>query len=290
MQSDVATVMTDRPSTLALAFVLSLVPGAVLVGCSGGATDMGDGAGALETSSLLKVGTYKHSGAPDAWTIKTLVLKDDGRYSVVMYPGRAFPIEDVKTTTGKYTVSGQTLTIKFEKGNVFEKWEVTKQGAKLHFKDLVETSEFDMTYEGGSTSDPVEPVQGTDPGLPTPVAGGADIRCHSGSEDVFANLSVAKSGVGTLKLSSERGLQLLGVENVTLRKNPDSAGTTGWLSVTGNGQKSHDRDGYGKRYTFQIPTSFLTEGGKDKDISMIVGSQDPDDIVENSWGLVCTKY
>ena len=46
----------------------------------------------------------------------------------------------------------------------------------------------------------------------------------------------------------------------------------------------------GKRYTFQIPTSFLTEGGKDKDISMMVGSQDPDDIVEKACRLVCTKH
>lgn len=280
---------TIRRSPLCSLLVVAFASSAFA--CGGSTADAGnpgDVSGALETSSSLKPGTYKHSGAPDAWTIKTLVLREDGRYTVVMYPGRAFPIQDVRTTTGKYTVSGNTLTIKFEKGNLFEKWEVTKAGSKLHFKDLVETSEFDMTYEGGDTSDPVEPLEGTDPGLPSPVAGGADIRCHSLYEDVYANLSVAKTGVGSLKLSSARGLELLGVENVTLRKNPGSA--SGWLSVTGNGQKSHDKEGYGKRYTFQIPTSFLTEGGKDKDISMIVGSQNEDDIVEHSWGLVCTKF
>lgn len=104
-----------------------------------------------------------------------------------MYPGRAFPIADVKTTTGKFAASGSTLTIKFGSVNVFEKWEVTKSGDKLHFHDL---------------------------------AGGVDIRCHSGAGDIFANLPLAPSREGRMKLSSTTSLHLSRTENVTLHKNP----------------------------------------------------------------------
>jgi len=255
-----------------------------LAGCAADANGT-DSTEQDQTGSLIKAGTYKHSGAAAAWTIKDLVLKSDGSYTVVMYPGRAFPIDDVGTTTGKWTASGNTLSIKFPKGNVFEKWAVTQVGGKLHFVDQVETSEFDMTYTGGAETDPTEPVQGTDPGLPTPVAGGADIRCHSGSGDIFANLSVARSGVGTMKLSSKKTLELSKTENVKLGKNPDSAGTSGWLSVTGNGNTND-----GKRYQWQLPTSFLSSGGKDRSISMIVGSQDEDNAEEISIGMTCTKF
>lgn len=263
---------------------LALVLLATTAGCAADTSEDGT-TEQDQTGSLIKTGTYKISGTPQPWTIKDLVLKPGGAYTVAMYPGRAFPQEDIKTTTGKYTASGNTLTIKFAKGNVFEKWEITQKGQKLHFRDLVESSEFDMTYEGGGTADPVQPVQGKDPGLPAAVAGGVDIRCHSGAGDIFANLSVARSGAGTMKLSSTKSLELGKTENVKLVKNPDSAGTSGWLSVTGNGNTAD-----GKRYTWQIPTSFLSSGGKDKSISMIVGSQDPDNIIEDSWGMVCTKY
>ena len=70
-----------------------------------------------------------------------------------------------------------------------------------------------------------------------------------------------------------------------LGKNPDSAGTSGWLSVTGNGNTKD-----GKRYQWQLPTSFLSSGGKDRSISMIVGSQDEDNAEEISIGMTCTKY
>lgn len=270
-------------SSVALVAGLALVA-SLATGCAADA----NGEGTTEqdqTGSLIKAGTYKLSGAAQAWTIKDLVLKSDGSYTVVMYPGRAFPIDDVKTTTGTWTASGNTLSIKFAKGNVFEKWVVTQSGSKLHFSDQVESSEFDMTYTGGGESDPVAPVQGTDPGLPTPVTGGADIRCHSLYGDVHANLSVARSGAGTMKLSSAKTLSLSKVESVKLVKNPDSAGTSGWLSVTGNGNASD-----GKRYVWQLPTSFLSSGGKDRSISMIVGSQDQDNAEEVSYGMVCTKY
>ena len=255
-----------------------------LAGCAA-STDETDSAEQDQTGSLIKAGTYRLSGSAKAWTIKDLVLKSDGSYTVVMYPGRAFPIDDVKTTTGKWTASGDTLTIKFSKGNVFEKWAVTERSGKLHFSDQIESSEFDMTYSGGGQTDPVEPVQGKDPGLPTPVPGGVDIRCHSLYGDVFANLSVARSGAGSMKLSSAKTLALGRTESVTLQKNPDSAGSSGWLSVTGNGNATN-----GKRYVWQLPTSFLSSGGKDKSISMIVGSQDQDNALEESYGMVCTRY
>jgi hypothetical protein len=271
-----------------LATVASAAALALLASTAGGcAADTSDtaSADADQTGALIKTGTYEAAGSPQAWTIKELVLKTDGSYVVKMYPGRAFPIEDVKTTTGKYTASGSTLTIKFGSGNVFEKWQVTKSGSKLHFVDLVESSEFDMTFAGTSTSDPApEPVQGKDPGAPTPGPGGAELRCHSGAGDIFANLSVASSGAGHLKLSSAKSLSLSHVETVTLRKNPDSAGSPGWLSVVGDGNATDQ-----KRYIFQIPTSFLSSGGKDKSLSMIVGSSDQDNAMEVSWGMVCTK-
>ncbi len=277
-------IRSSRSSRSPLASLLALACVAAVAGCAA-ETDGTDSAEQDQTGSLVKVGTYKLSGSAQAWTIKDLVLKSDGSYTVVMHPGRAFPIDDVTTTTGKWTASGDTLTIKFAKGNVFEKWAVTKSGSKLHFSDKVESSEFDMTYTGGDQVDPVEPVQGKDPGLPTPVPGGADVRCHSLYGDVFANLSVAHSGAGTMKLSSAKTLALGKTETVTLKKNPDSAGSSGWLSVTGNGNTAD-----GKRYVWQLPTSFLSSGGKDKSISMIVGSQDQDNALEVSYGMVCTRY
>ncbi len=270
-------------ATVASASALAL--GALTTGgCAADASDIASD-DADQTSALIKTGTYKAAGPAQAWTIKELVLKTDGSYAVKMYPGRAFPIEDVKTTTGKYTASGSTLTIKFGIGNVFENWKVTHSGSKVHFVDLVETSEFDMTYAGTSTSDPApEPVQGKDPGAPTPVPGGVELRCHSGAGDVFANLSVASSGAGHLKLSSAKSLSLSRVETVTLHENPDSAGSPGWLSVVGDGNATDQ-----KRYIFQIPTSFLSSGAKERSLSMTVGSSDEDNAMEVSWGMDCTR-
>lgn len=271
------------PSGMALPITLALLA-ASAVGCAAD-TNGTDSTEEDQTGSLVKAGTYKLSGSAQAWTVKDLVLKSDGTYTVVMYPGRAFPIGDVKTTTGKWTASGNTLTIKFAKGNVFEKWSVTQSGSKLHFSDQVESSEFDMAYTGSGQVDPVEPVQGKDPGLPTAVAGGIDIRCHSLYGDVYANLSVARSGVGNMKLSSAKTLALSKTESIKLVKNPDSAGSSGWLSVTGNGNAAD-----GKRYVWALPTSFLSSGGKDKDISMTVGSQDQNNALEVDHGMVCTRF
>ncbi|MFO0671108.1 MAG: hypothetical protein U0235_16020 [Polyangiaceae bacterium] len=91
--------------------------------CGGSTADAGnpgDVSGALETSSSLKPGTYKHSGAPDAWTIKTLVLQRRQPLHRRDVSGPRLSDQDVRTTTSRDTVSGNTLTIKFEKGNVFE--------------------------------------------------------------------------------------------------------------------------------------------------------------------------
>jgi hypothetical protein len=256
---------------------------ALLSGCSAAAVDNTSSTTQNENESLLPTGTYTLAGSPEAWTIKELVLAPGGRYTVVMYPGRAIPIDDTVTTTGKYSVSDDTLTIRFEKGNVFERWSVEKRGDKLHFTDLEETSEFDMTYEGSDTSDPTpDPLKGTDPGAPSSVSGGIAIRCHSGNGDIYANLSVARSGVGRMKLSSEGTLGLSQTESVTLKKNPDSANTPGWLSVTGDGNSTD-----GKRYIFQIPTDFLDNGGTEG-ISMAVGSQDYDDAQEVDYGMNCS--
>jgi hypothetical protein len=95
---------------------------------------------------------------------------------------------------------------------------------------------------------------------------------------------VASSGAGHLKLSSAKSLSLSRVETVTLRKNPDSAGSPGWLSVVGDGNATDQ-----KRYIFQIPTSFLSSGAKEKSLSMIVGSSDQDNAMEVSWGMDCTR-
>lgn len=272
---------SSRLASVASAFALCALSTG---GCAADASDIAS-EDADQTSALIKTGTYKAAGPALAWTIKELVLKTDGSYVVKMYPGRAFPIEDVKTTTGKFAASGSTLTIKFGSGNVFEKWKVTQSGSKLHFVDLVETSEFDMTYAGASTNDPApEPVQGKDPGAPSPVPGGVELRCHSGAGDIFANLSVASSGAGHLKLSSAKSLSLSRVETVTLRKNPDSAGSAGWLSVVGDGNATDRR-----RYIFQIPTSFLSGSAKEKSLSMTIGSSDEDNAMEVSWGMDCTK-
>jgi hypothetical protein len=272
-----------RPSQLALVLSASLA----LAGSVGCAADPGaDPAQEQDqTSSLIKTGTYVLSGAKAPWTIKQLVLKPGGQYVVVMYPGAAFPIADVKTTTGKYTTSGDTLTIKFTSGNVFESWQVTAHGGKFHFHDRVESSEFDMTYVGADASDPApEPLQGKDPGLPAPVSGGLDVRCHSSvGGDVWANLSIARSGIGRMNLSSKTSLELSQTEKVTLAKEPGAS--SGWLLATGDGNKAD-----GKRYTLHFPTSFLEAGGKDKAISMTIGSQDPDNILEESWGLSCSTF
>ncbi len=97
--------------------------------------------------------------------------------------------------------------------------------------------------------------------------------------------TVSLEGEGSVGLSSAKTLELGKTETVTLKKNPDSAGASGWLSVTGNGNTAD-----GKRYVWQLPTSFLSSGGKDKSISMIVGSQDHDNALEVSHGMVCTKF
>jgi hypothetical protein len=267
-------------SRLPIAIVASV---ALISGCSAASADDTATTTQNQNESLLPTGTYKLAGSPEAWTIKELVLAPGGKYTVVMYPGRAFPIDDTVTTTGKYSVSDDTLTIRFEKGNVFERWSVEKRGDNLHFTDLEETSEFDMTYEGGDTSDPTpDPVKGVDPGMPSSVSGGVEIHCHSGYGDIYANLSVARSGVGRLKLSSSDTLGLSQVESVTLKHNPDSANTPGWLSVTGDGNSAD-----GKRYIFQLPTSFLDNGG-DEGITMTVGSQDEDNAEEREYGMNCT--
>jgi hypothetical protein len=270
---------------LQLVLVLSAPIGlAGTVGCA--AESSADPAQEQEqTSSLIKTGTYALAGAKAPWTIKQLVLKPGGQYVVVMYPGAAFPIADVKTTTGKYTTSGDKLTIKFTSGNVFESWQITARGGKFHFHDLVESSEFDMSYVGSDASDPApEAPQGKDPGLPAPVAGGLDVRCHSSvGGDIWANLSIAPSGVGRMNLSSKTSLELSQTEKVTLAKEPGAS--SGWLLPTGNGNKAD-----GKRYTLHFPTSFLASGGKDRAISMTIGSQDPDNIIEDSWGFSCSTF
>jgi hypothetical protein len=269
-----------------LHLALALSAPVALAGSAGCAADSGaDPAEEQDqTSSLIKTGTYALAGAKAPWTIKQLVLKPGGQYVVVMYPGAAFPIADVKTTTGKYTTSGNKLTIKFTSGNVFESWQITARGAKLHFHDLVESSEFDMSYVSADASDPApEAPQGKDPGLPAPVPGGLDVRCHSSvGGDIWANISIARSGVGRMNLSSKTSLDLSQTEKVILAKEPASSG---WLLATGNGNKAD-----GKRYTLHFPTSFLEAGGKDKAISMTIGSQDPDNIIEDSWGFSCSTF
>ena len=96
------------------------------------------------------------------------------------------------------------------------------------------------------------------------------------------NLSLAPSGVGKMKLSSTTSLRLSRVENVTLRKEPDASGSSGWLHVVGDGNSTD-----GAQYQFDIPTSFLRTGGKDKAISMAF-SHDSEHFMFDSWGMVCS--
>lgn len=236
------------------------------------------------TAATLTAGTYALDGAPQHWVIKQLVLGADGRYTVQMYPGNAFPMDAVKTTTGTYTQDAGTLTLRFEKGNAFNSWSVKKRGKKLqltdtHYADKV----FTLTRVSDSTVFDPGPPLGTDPGSPSRSAGSAAITCHSGTGDVWINAVLSPEGHGAMYLSSTTSLQLDGVDRVTLEPELPEQDQDDWIRVVGDGQVGSEPN----RYSVSMPRTLVEDGGRNVAVSFFIGSAVYESDPYVSWGFTC---
>lgn len=274
----------------ALSRIAALVfAGALALSALGCAVEPGSEDGTAsddETAAALKPGTYSLDGEPQHWVIKQLVLGADGRYTVQMYPGDAFPMDAVKTTTGTYSQDAGTLTINFEKGNEFNSWTVKKRGKKLELTDTRSDDKvFTLKYTSASTELDPGPPQGSDPGKPRRTAGSAAVTCHSGTGDVWINAVVSPAGRGKMRLSSTTSLRLDAVDEITLAKELPDADDSEWIRLVGDGKVGYEPN----RYSVSFPRDFIENGASETDVTFFLGSAVYESDPYVAWGFTCSS-
>jgi hypothetical protein len=265
-----------------------LVAPALAVGCGGataeGADDDDHGTNEAEaTGGLIKIGTYELASAPQHWVNLRLVIMNNSRYVVDMYPGRAFSMDHIVNTVGTYRFVQNKLTLRFESGNEFLTWDVSSlspNGEKVRFKSTGGYgSDFEMTYSG-NTAEPNAALRTKDPGLPATAAGRKRITCETDAGDVRATFALGlDDGKGEMRFATSAS-----VETVQLIKNDHDIYDQNSVITEGTAN--------GRRYVLAIPKKSFEPNTGDAWGKLRVGrAGDPYTALDFDWDhIICRPY
>jgi hypothetical protein len=253
-----------------------------MVACGGETVEDESGTNEAEqTSALIKIGTYELATAPQHWVNVRLVIMNNSRYAVDMYPGRAFPMDHIVHTVGTYQLAQNKLTLRFESGNEFIKWDVSSLSSpeKVRFKGMGGyDSDFEMTYVG-NTADPTAPLRTKDPGMPAVVAGRKRINCETEAGDVRATYTLGLDGKGEMRFATSAS-----VETVQLIKNDHDIYDQTKVITEGTAN--------GRRYVMAIPKKSFEPNTGDAWGELRIGrAGDPYTALDFDWDhIICRPY
>lgn len=236
---------------------------AFLGGCAADATD-DDTTESDLAGAELTLGHYVLSGSPSPGSYAELVLKSGHRFEAKAYSWtfweRSVADEEASVMSGKFTLTGNQLTLLTTKGNAYGVYAVTKKDGTFAFdvtSDPRHRRKFVMTFEdNGSALDPDAPAD--DPGTPPAVANGTALRCRSGRHGV--NFSISRNGGWMYQLTNGASDHV----KLTLDTAHDNSGD--WLNLVGSSAKA-DED-----YEVSIPAAAFRRGAKGVTVDVNAGS------------------